>query len=326
MDIENNIARILEYDSESPTLDFKQIQYSQIAKHELLKDINAFANHHSNDDKYIILGVKEKDGQADEFFDIGELIDQAQYQQLIEANIEPAITFEYNQYIHEGVKLGYFRLFNNQKRPYLFKKDVNDATKTVFKIGQGFVRTGTSSRLLKLSDFESIYQERFTAKDRKEDLIIRPLVRRRFLKNRTFYYLDISIENQSNQSIDMDVEMVVFNSAQSPLHLEREILYHIHREENSSMFSSPSIQPTFQDITGETTFEGLKVQRALLLPNGRGTLSILQNSVYDDVFKQKILLDAEANYTTLEADVHIRSDDFTGGMLLKRIIFQIMSM
>lgn len=59
----DKIKELIEYHSESHLLDFKREQYllgKNPKKYELLKDISAMANHPSNDDKYIIIGVVEK--------------------------------------------------------------------------------------------------------------------------------------------------------------------------------------------------------------------------------------------------------------------------
>ncbi|TXD81588.1 hypothetical protein ESY86_07065 [Subsaximicrobium wynnwilliamsii] len=76
------LEKIIRYDSEGPNLDYKQEEYPlgrNIKKNEILKDISAFANHHSDSDKFIIIGVKEKNGVGKEFFEIENLTDEASY-------------------------------------------------------------------------------------------------------------------------------------------------------------------------------------------------------------------------------------------------------
>ena len=80
------VKNIIKYNSESHSTDFKLEQYpigKRDKKHELLKDISAMANHPSNEEKYIIIGVSEKDGMVSGFRDIKNLVDQAKYQQYI---------------------------------------------------------------------------------------------------------------------------------------------------------------------------------------------------------------------------------------------------
>lgn len=74
----NKIIEIIKYGSESSTIDFKKVGYPTVKhakKHEIIKDIIAMANHPSNEDKFIIIGVKDQD-----LFNIEEQVDDAQYQ------------------------------------------------------------------------------------------------------------------------------------------------------------------------------------------------------------------------------------------------------
>ena len=103
-----DIIRILENDSESKNLDFKKEQYpigKDYKRNEILKDISAFANHYSSKDKFIIIGVIEKNGKANGFKNIDDLIDESKYQQLINTNIEPKISFEYKAFIYKEYSL-----------------------------------------------------------------------------------------------------------------------------------------------------------------------------------------------------------------------------
>lgn len=121
----DKIIEILEYGSEGYLVDFKQEEYllgKYPKKHEFLKDISAMANHPKDEDKYIIIGAAEKNGMADSLMDIPKLTDQAQYQEYLNAYIEPAITFEYKPITFKGKELAYFRIFDNKNRPYLLRK------------------------------------------------------------------------------------------------------------------------------------------------------------------------------------------------------------
>jgi predicted HTH transcriptional regulator len=71
------------------------------------------ANHLSDEDKYIIIGVKRKKSGDIKFQDVLEPIDQASYQQFLDSNIEPQINFEYGTSTFEGHHIAYFKIFNN---------------------------------------------------------------------------------------------------------------------------------------------------------------------------------------------------------------------
>lgn len=126
------ILEILKYNSEGPALDYKKESYSlgkHSKKNDFLKDIISFANHPSNEDKYIFVGVMSRNGLADEFFDLDDLLDDANYQDFVDANIEPDVNFEFKTFEFQEKTLGYFRIFDNDKRPYLFKKNVPNSVK-----------------------------------------------------------------------------------------------------------------------------------------------------------------------------------------------------
>src|SRR5690606_1065196 len=125
--MKETIINLIENESENTKLDFKKEQYpiekGNGKKGEFLKDMCAFANLSSNEDKFIIVGIEEKNGVAVGFKPIDKLHDQASYQQFLNQYIDPEINFEYKEIIHKDNRLAFFRLFNNNKRPYLFKKE-----------------------------------------------------------------------------------------------------------------------------------------------------------------------------------------------------------
>jgi predicted HTH transcriptional regulator len=134
------VENIIKNDCESQVLDFKREPYQlgkNPKKYELLKDFCAFVNNPSNLDKYIIIGVNEHEGRALSFRTVNNDVDEAGYQQYIYQNIEPPITFEYKSFQYQSYTLSYFRIFNNTKRPYLFKSDIKDpiTNKLLFRIG-----------------------------------------------------------------------------------------------------------------------------------------------------------------------------------------------
>ena len=97
-----DLEQKIKYDCEGPTLDYKKEEYplgKNNKRNEFLKDICAFANHHSDEDKFIIIGVEEENGVAKDFFEIENITDEASYQNFANENIEPTINFEYKSFI-----------------------------------------------------------------------------------------------------------------------------------------------------------------------------------------------------------------------------------
>ena len=82
-------------------------------------------------------------------YNIDEIIDESNYQQYVSDNIEPKIEFEFHSFNYEGSNLGYFKISNNENRPYLFKKNIPNAqtNKLELKIGS-LIRAGSITRNL----------------------------------------------------------------------------------------------------------------------------------------------------------------------------------
>ena len=327
-----NLEKLIKYDCEGPNLDYKKEEYP-LGKHakrnEILKDISALANHPSDLAKYIIIGVKAKNGTAEDFYDIEHLTDEADYQMFLNENIEPKINFEYKSFVYNGTKLAYFRIFNNKLRPYLFKKNVQNplTNKIDFKKGDGFIKVGSSSKKIERSDLENIYTTRFINKDRKEDLTIETYLATsnddEFSKL-DIKYLDIKITNQSNKSIDFDVEMKVFKGDGYKLitveDLKEELKNKTRKMSNNFGTNFELIQPLPINLHINFKEEDQYVLISRNKLSRRTAVSLPQGSSEKDIFDQYLfVLEKEAH--EIKAELKIRSDDFTEGPLVKELIF-----
>lgn len=334
----DKVIDILKYSSEGHSIDFKRDQYpieKHGKKHEILKDISAMANHPSNEDKYIIIGVKEKNGVASEFYDINELIDQATYQQYLDSNIEPKINFEYKSFIYDDHQLAYFRIFDNNDRPYLIKKAVqnsSDKNKIEFKEGDGFIRVGTSTDKMTRHDFDNIYKSKYELTDRKSDLIITPyfgLSDTEELKQLKLRFFDIQIENTSNRSIDLDVEMKIFRADNYKIVPERTILEEFDKHHSTQQYSGLGFR--MPHISGMRSInfhidvdelsDYIFIKRTKLRQQ-KFALNIPQKSYEKDIFYQGLVLIGESS-GSIKAELVIRSDDFSSGVLRQMIELKI---
>lgn len=152
-----NIDELLEYGNESLNLDFKGAQYKKEKHEEFIKDIVSMANADTNDERYIIIGVKytsemEKELQG---IDKKDFIDDAVYQQIIRENVEPDINFEYLLYEYENKFFGVFRIENCTDKPYLMKKEYKRLEK-----GDSWIRKGTHQPRMIRRDFDNIYEQK----------------------------------------------------------------------------------------------------------------------------------------------------------------------
>lgn len=328
-----DLEQIIKYDCEGPNLDYKKEEYplgKHAKRHEILKDISALANHHSDADKYIIIGVKEDNGIAKEFYEIENLTDEAAYQKFVNENIEPEICFEYKSFFYNGKKLACFRIFNNKLRPYLFKKNLQNpvTNKSDFKIGDGFIKVGSSSKKLERSDFENIYKTRLTDKDRKDDLSIVTYFETSDddeLSKWDIKYLDIKIINQSNKSIDFDVEMKVFKgngySLISENELKKELRDKAREKSNGFGLDFEVVQTPLYNmhIDFKEADDYVLISRNSLAK--RTAIILSQNSSEKDIFCHHLYVLEEEPHE-IKAELIIRSDDFTEGLLVRELIFK----
>lgn len=155
-----NLNDIIEFENENTELDFKAIQYQKVKFQDLLKDLMSMANAKTDDDKYIIVGVKLLgNGNRDIIGITEDFIDEATYQQLIHNNIEPELNFSYFSYQFQNKILGVFKIFNSFDRPYMMKKDFDK-----LKIGEAFIRKGSHQTRLTRKDFDFYTEKKITKK------------------------------------------------------------------------------------------------------------------------------------------------------------------
>ncbi|MDR2275344.1 MAG: ATP-binding protein [Sphingobacterium sp.] len=328
--MKETIVNLIENESENTKLDFKLEQYpiekGNIKKGEFLKDMCAFANLMNKEDKFIIIGAKEKNGVAVGFKPIDELHDQASYQQFLNQYIEPEINFEYKEIIHQGNRLAYFRIFNNDKRPYLFKKEYrdNDAKGNQYRTGTGFVRTGTSTRELRREDFEKIYTERLGTKDRSEDINFKVTLGtfKSSELNRLGYikHLRVDVENVSNTSIDLHVEAKIYNTNSVKAGCTQNLEAKIHEDErNKSMFAHTSylnnIYPPFIPIDMNVEFQNHSAYAIYEITPQKGThtaLRLKQKGITTDIFNGQIAL-IFSQPSEIKIEIIVRSNEFADG-------------
>lgn len=328
----DKVLEILEYGSEGYLVDFKQEQYvlgQNFNKHEFLKDISAFANHPKYEDKFIIIGVEEKNGIAGSLNNINELIDQAKYQQYLNTYIEPQVNFEYRPIEFKGYQLAYFRIFENNDRPYLFKKEVqtvcDDGKKRIiYREGDGFIRAGTATRKMVRSDFVRICNDKLKQKDRKAELTITPSInyfRELPLSEEiNFKILDIDIQNLSNKSIDVDIELKIYKNDYCKIITNTEFERMMNEQFSNRSIMANVVLPNFHVENEEN--EEYFIFRRTKLRNMKTAVSIAQNETEKEIFGNEIIIIHKETGIVL-IEVTIRSDDFIEGALKQRFEVKI---
>jgi predicted HTH transcriptional regulator len=150
------IFELIQNGQECEYLDFKATEYNKEQYENLLKDVMALANSDYEGEKYIIIGIKEREGKK-EIIGLDKIKDSSSYQQLIHSNIEPYLNVEYFPITFEGKTLGVVRLHNNINIPYMMKKQY-------IKLNEGvcYIRKGSHQCLANRTDFDRFYDKKNT--------------------------------------------------------------------------------------------------------------------------------------------------------------------
>lgn len=221
-----NIVDIINYENESHRIDFKQVEYrlgKDRKKNEILKDISSFANNLSDDDKFIIIGVKQNKDGTNELIGVEQSTDEAQYRQFINEYIEPQINYEYRNFLYYGKIICYFRIHNNNDRPYLFKKDCPHPAngRIDFKYGDGFIRVGTTTKKIGRREIDDINKNKLKYINRQEDIEIIPVVKS---YDNIFKSIDLNLINKSVKSIEIDIEIAIQKNENYEVMIESDYL------------------------------------------------------------------------------------------------------
>ncbi|TCC98828.1 AlbA family DNA-binding domain-containing protein [Pedobacter hiemivivus] len=325
----DKITQLIEYNSEGVNLDYKQTQYplgSAPKKAEILKDISAMANHPSNEDKFIIIGVIEKDGVADSFKNVTDLEDEANYQQYLRANIEPSIQFEYKAITYNGKTLAYFRIFGNMDRPYLFKTQIKDTLnqKAVdYRIGDGYIKTGSSTKKIDRKDLDLIYKQKYESKDRKLEVSVIPSIGT-FTKGelRGLNYIDVKVVNSSNEAIHFEIELKI-DAATASMGLSEDVRQQLYTEESKRLkkkdpygmaLRAPNIYIPNRDFTlsaDNQSFTAKRLNKGL----SSSSVTIAQQDEEAEIFNHDLII-IPYNGNKIKGVVTLRSNDFSTGPLI----------
>ena len=157
-----NLDDLIEYESENTSLDFKAEEYGK-NNYELIKDVMSMANAHTNEKKYIVVGVKDNPNEDREIIGLKNISDQAILENIIQENIEPIVYFKYYKYEFKGKMLGIIEIGNNRNRPYMMKKD-----NASLKKGDSWIRKGSRQSRVVREDIDKMIQERLSYIDTKE--------------------------------------------------------------------------------------------------------------------------------------------------------------
>lgn len=306
------IKYLIEHEAEGSLLDFKLEPYSlgTEKKSEFLKDLSSMANVLLDEDKYIILGVVEKDGLACGFRSIGNIPDESNFQKYINDNIEPDLQFEIKQVEYSGYDLAFIRIFGNRDRPYLFKKEIVDSQtgKVKFRPGDGFIRKGSATTKIVRAHLDRIYAAKWQRKDRKADIeVICSVKPSKELPQ--FDHIDLTIINKSNTSINFSVDLKIFKQGDLWIMPKYKIQRKLTNDFKDTIRYPPPIAVSNLD----------RDDHFLVATGLRRGITLFQNDHLQDILEENAMILMTNENVVFKCEVLVRSDDFTQGMLIQNI-------
>lgn len=164
-----DVINLIENGHENEYLDFKAKDY--LDKGEFLIDIMSMANSMDDDDKFIIVGIKDNIDGKKEIIGIGDGKEQAEFQQLVNENIEPKIKFEYRIILYKDRTIGYYKISkDNKDRPYIAKKQYTKGRN--IRQGECYIRKNSTNSIALRRDYDIFYNERIDVKISIKDYVI----------------------------------------------------------------------------------------------------------------------------------------------------------
>ncbi|SHN26062.1 helix-turn-helix domain-containing protein [Mucilaginibacter sp. OK098] len=157
----DKIEELITYHKENEYLDFKEREYRKEGFASLIKDVASFANANYAGDRFIIIGIRKKDDDITAVA-VENSMDSSRIQELVHSNITPEVNINYESYLFEGKTIMVLTINDPQNQPYAIVKDYRDAEQTQLRKNEIYMRKGSRSLLMALSDFERIYKKKYS--------------------------------------------------------------------------------------------------------------------------------------------------------------------
>jgi len=156
-----NIETVLKHvqnRAESMHVDFKRDFYKNLRDTDFAKDIAAFANLDSPEDRYIIFGVEDKTRRItgirpDSYISLDAM------DNYLENTVEPFVQIESELFRFEKKYLAYVKISRqNRDRPYMIKENCGKDNR--IEKGDIYIRKGTCNQKAGRMDLDDMYQKR----------------------------------------------------------------------------------------------------------------------------------------------------------------------
>ena len=174
-------AKIIEYINkkiETNVFDVKQSYYHSKKKFDLIKDVVAFANSSSVDDKYIVFNIDNTTFELSNM-DMSSLPDVSEIDNLLNEYCEPKIDIELNKFNYNGGQIAYLKVCgSNLDFPYMIKKNFEFSGKIKLSQGQIYIRRGATNSIANRLDLDILIDKRVSrvAKIESQSIELRRIV------------------------------------------------------------------------------------------------------------------------------------------------------
>lgn len=150
----DTITKYISNKTENEKFDVKRNYYHEKKKFDLIKDVVAFANSSSVDDKYVVFNIDNDTFQLCNM-DMSTLPDVSDINTLLREYCEPNIDVELNKFNYNGGQVAYLKVCNsNLDFPYMIKKDFVFDGKVKLHQGQIYIRRGATNFIANRSDLD----------------------------------------------------------------------------------------------------------------------------------------------------------------------------
>ncbi len=144
--------------NESMHVDFKRDFYKNLRDTDFAKDIAAFANLNSEEDRYIIFGVDDKSRKIvgirpDTYISLDSM------DNYLERTVEPFVQIESEIFRYQGRLVAYIKISkDNTDRPYVIQE--NCGKNNQIEKGDVYIRKGTCNQKALRMDLDEMYRKK----------------------------------------------------------------------------------------------------------------------------------------------------------------------
>jgi len=154
------VIELIENGKENACCDFKKAFYHNEKYGDMIKDIVAFANSISCEDKYIIFNVDDDTREVGNN-KIEILPDISNINGLMREYVEPYIDVEIDSFLYKSSNVAYIKITNNNMdKPYLIKKTYERKGQKILNQGDIFIRKNATNFKANRNDLDEIYDSR----------------------------------------------------------------------------------------------------------------------------------------------------------------------